>query len=666
MLQKLMLCIFAALSLCSVNAYAIESETVTSEQTEEPINVKDFFRTAEKKRIRLNPVGDIYAYQKYNEIMVGSANVAAQSIYTIKETLGISSLQWISNRILMVKVFNRTTYAGSTSFLEISLKNGNFNVSQDSVFDKSGYVLDPLVDEGEWFLFAEYKKNDEGWIYTDVYKVSAFDEKSKYLRSKQRINLNSNSGEIYTWLSDKNGSLVAGVSFVDDVPSVWFNTDGGKRLSKIWTANEKIKFFPYGMSESRDKLWIVTDYKTDKLVARTFDLKSGEFGDILFQAKNVDLDFIMMDRSDANPLAVAYMNKGKLEYAFIDEAAQKAYEKLQPHFEGKRYWVTSMSDDLKHQIIFSNTDTQASEYHLCDSAGKACHFIGYANPRLQNVTLSPTHSVKTTTHDGFEIESFLTMPARFNLDSVPLIVMPHGGPIGVNDDAHFDPDTQWLAYNGYAVLQVNYRGSSGYGKAFKLEGMQQWGRGIEDDIEASLENVIKSHPELDKNRVCLYGGSYGGYSAVMGIIRSPEKYRCAASFAGVMDLPLNFNKSSVQNDEDLTKRLKEIVGDPETQMQELMDNSPVYLFDKITRPLFLAHGTKDGRVDVEHSWRLRRLLQLADIPHEWLIMDDIGHGFEDVEEVEQLYDHLMPFLNKHLDMQAGQQKKETVQTAIEN
>ena len=207
---------------------------------------------------------------------------------------------------------------------------------------------------------------------------------------------------------------------------------------------------------------------------------------------------------------------------------------------------------------------------------------------------------------------------------------------------------QWLAHNGYAVLQINYRGSSGYGTDFAEAGLRELGRGIEDDIDAAVMTALAAYSQLDRNRIGLFGASYGGYSALMSVIRNPDLYRCGASFAGVTDLTLLFAKSRVHKNPELREKVARIVGDPDLDYEEQTRNSPVYRYREIDRPIFLAHGTKDGVVDIEHSWRLRMLMRRRGVDPDFVVIDDAGHGFDYVEDAELLYVPLLAFLDKHL------------------
>jgi dipeptidyl aminopeptidase/acylaminoacyl peptidase len=220
--------------------------------------------------------------------------------------------------------------------------------------------------------------------------------------------------------------------------------------------------------------------------------------------------------------------------------------------------------------------------------------------------------------------------------------MPHGGPISVQDTRHFDRHTQFLAALGYAVLQPNYRGSSGYGKTFQNQGMGQWGRLIEDDIESGMKEVIRLGL-VNPDKICVYGISYGGYSALISAINRPKGFVCAASYAGVTDLPLLFNDIELIDSNAMRSMMEKIVGDPKTEMQELLSFSPVYQADNVSIPLFLAHGEQDRIVDIEHYYRMKKVLDIHNKPYTKMVFDDEGQGFRYLENSIVFYFELNKF-----------------------
>lgn len=617
-------------------------------EPEKTIGVEDFFRKGEIDNATLNPAGDLVAYEKFGSIMVGGFDIHFKDIGNVGRRHNVTWIGWASDYVLLVKGRNRTTGMSSYIVFDVAVDMDKKSVTlvREAHIQRNGYVVDSLLHDPERILFAQYKNDDDGNSYTDVFRVALFKDQKKYMRPKHRIN--KNSGEIFNWITDLNHKLTIGVSYADGKPSVWQRKGRYPKLLKKWTSEKKATFRPFGMNEDETVLYAVTNLDSDTLSVVEFDLESFKIAKTLFTKENTDVSSIIMDESNTKPLAVTYLDDGKFVYEFLDNEEKQRFHTLQEQLPNETLHIRSVSRDSSAYLVVSVTPEHPGKLSLCRIQEENCKNLGSYYPWLDDVKLAKTTSFSVVNEAGLDIESFITLPGDNRAPKIPLIVMPHGGPVGVSDTSYFNSDVQWLARNGYAVLQVNYRGSGGYGKKFKIGGMQQWGRGIEDDIELSLQTAMSTYSNLDPDNICIYGGSYGGYSAVMSIIRSPEKYKCAASFAGVMDLTLLFNKSSVQNNDVISEKLRELVGDPKKEREELMKYSPVYQYEKINRPLMLIHGTKDERVDVEHSWRLRRMLKLRKIPHEWLIMDDIGHGFDSTSDIKTMYDKLIPFFDKYL------------------
>jgi len=224
--------------------------------------------------------------------------------------------------------------------------------------------------------------------------------------------------------------------------------------------------------------------------------------------------------------------------------------------------------------------------------------------------------------------------------------MPHGGPIGVHDVRDYDPIVQYFASWGFAVLQVNYRGSSGYGVAFEQAGKKQWARGIEDDIDAAVEWAMDL-PEIDERRLCIIGGSYGGFSALASVIRHPDRYRCAVSINGVTDVPLIADSSDMADSKRAMEFYEEHIGDLETERDKLVGISPVYRAESIMAPVLIVQGLADRRVDPDHAYRLMSMLDLHGRAHDAMFVADAGHSFDRKDGIA-VYRKVRRFLTEHL------------------
>jgi dipeptidyl aminopeptidase/acylaminoacyl peptidase len=231
--------------------------------------------------------------------------------------------------------------------------------------------------------------------------------------------------------------------------------------------------------------------------------------------------------------------------------------------------------------------------------------------------------------------------------------MPHGGPIGIRNQRTFDPEAQFIASLGYAVLQVNFRGSTGFGRAFREAGHGQLGRLIEDDIDSAIQAALAAYP-LDAQRMCMVGASYGGYSSMMAALRWPQRFRCVASMAGFSDRVLQFTASDSGRSAEIRALLETFMGNPHRELDEMLATSPLYRYHELDVPLLLAHGTEDLRVDYEHTRRLVRMLELAGRPPSVVTLYGEGHAMDSPHNRERLWQALAGFLRQHLDAPAEQ------------
>jgi dipeptidyl aminopeptidase/acylaminoacyl peptidase len=217
----------------------------------------------------------------------------------------------------------------------------------------------------------------------------------------------------------------------------------------------------------------------------------------------------------------------------------------------------------------------------------------------------------------------------------------------VRDERHFDPEVQFLATLGYAVLQVNFRGSEGYGNSYRKAGMGGYGTLIEDDIDRALDAALAKYP-LDHNRMCTMGTSYGGYSALMSAVRHPDRFRCVISVSGPTDRTLSFTASDAAYGASGRKALEKYIGDPGAHPDELLRISPIYRAAEIKAPLLLIHGTEDDRVDYENARRLVRMLNIAGRPPSLIRLDGEGHGIRAMKNRVMAFPAIAAFLSEYL------------------
>jgi dipeptidyl aminopeptidase/acylaminoacyl peptidase len=363
---------------------------------------------------------------------------------------------------------------------------------------------------------------------------------------------------------------------------------------------------------------------------------------VVLSDPRVDPDARLLAPDGHTLLAVGFSGP-KLAYRFLDDAspAAKAMRGLVAAFPGQNVRVANYSADGTLALVEVGDDRDGGATYLFDLANKKAQMLVARQEWLDPAGMAPVKAFEVPARDGLSIPVLLTLP-RGVQGKPPLVVMPHGGPIGVSDTWDFDGRVQLLAAHGFAVLQVNYRGSSGYGRSFELKGHRQWGGAIMDDIVDATRAVI-AKGEVDGARVCAFGASFGAYASLLAPVRAPGLFRCAVGYVGVYDLPQVLKED---NESHLERSvLAQILG---TDPASLRDQSPVTHAAAIKVPVLLAVGGQDETAPKVHSERMRDALVAAGNTPEYLQYDDEGHGYYRLEHQREFYKRLIAFLNKHL------------------
>ncbi|WP_313435339.1 S9 family peptidase [Stenotrophomonas sp.] len=330
---------------------------------------------------------------------------------------------------------------------------------------------------------------------------------------------------------------------------------------------------------------------------------------------------------------------------FFDETSADArlYRSLEAAFPGRAVFITSSTRDGRRLLVETWSGANPGEFYLYDLDRNQARFLMARSEWFDPEKTASVRPFQLKARDGQDLHGFLTLPKGSSGRDLPLVVLPHGGPIGEFDDGAFNHETQLLAAAGYAVLQVNFRGSGNYGRAHARAAVRQWGRRMQDDVTDATRWAI-AEGIANKDRICLYGASYGAYAAMMGAIREPGLYRCAAGYVGVYDLPLMYTRGDVAGSDSGTAYLQQWLGDPST----LGEVSPVALADRIKVPVFLAAGGEDARAPIAHSKRLQAALERAGTPVEALYFRTEGHGFYTQAHRREYYGRLLAFLSRSL------------------
>lgn len=349
------------------------------------------------------------------------------------------------------------------------------------------------------------------------------------------------------------------------------------------------------------------------------------------------------------PIGVAFRDgKTRFQYFQPDSPEARLHRSLQNSFGGDVVTSGSHTQDGVQALLFAHSDRNPGDYYVFNTQSKKADLLISRSDWVDPGKTAAVRPFRFTARDGRKIEAFLTIPNGSDGKHLPMIVNPHGGPFGPYDEWGFNPEPQLLASQGYAVLQVNYRGSGGYGKEFLESGHKQWGRTMQDDVTDATRWAIKEGV-ADPSRICMYGASYGGYASLMAVAKEPELYRCAAGYVGVYDLNMLWGRGDIQGTEHGKRFLEEAVG-----KNDLAAASPSTLASRIKVPVFLAAGGEDKRAPQAQSEAMERALRAAGVPVETLYYPTEGHGFYTVEHKREFYTRLLAFLSKNLRSGTGQ------------
>jgi dipeptidyl aminopeptidase/acylaminoacyl peptidase len=402
---------------------------------------------------------------------------------------------------------------------------------------------------------------------------------------------------------------------------------------------------PLVFAADNQTLYLKSYEENDRGAIYAYNTATRQRGPALFVPPEGEIAGIIMDYHRTKLQGVAYQTD-RLHYHWFDQARGALQAKLENTFKGMECRIDSSSADELVHLVYVGSDRDAGTYYILDLKHPALTPFKRIRPNLDPAQMQPMQPVAFAARDGLQLHGYLTLPAGAGGKPVPLIVHPHGGPFGVRDDWGFNSEVQFLANRGYAVLQVNYRGSGGYGREFLEKGRYQWGRAMQDDLTDAVKWAI-TQGVADPKHVAIYGASYGGYAALAGVTLTPELYCCAVNYVGAADLTITFKNKG--DDAFLTSRdfsyQREWIGKTDEYLEE---KSPVNLVDRIRVPTLHAYGENDPRVKFDHWRRLEPQLKKFSKPYVAIVEENQGHGFRNESASIHFYSAMEKFLAENL------------------
>ncbi|MCZ6687226.1 MAG: S9 family peptidase [Gammaproteobacteria bacterium] len=513
---------------------------------------------------------------------------------------------------------------------------GGFGIREDF------QVLDVWWSNPDYILV---QKINQRFGFRDVYKVNV---KTGHMR-KQTINDN----DIVDWHVDYNGRPRVGYSTGSDRDDLIYDILYKPENSEEWKSIVSSllgDFNIHGFDQDNRHIFLSSRNGGDRMKLYRADGETGELGKPLVSDPVYDVDGVLVHTRAGKPLFFRY-HTDKPRTLFFEQDWADRQAVIDGALPDAVNYIYDWDDDETRFLIYSWSDRQVGDYYLLDEKEGKLSFILSRAAWLDKDELAPMLPISFAARDGLSIHGYLTLPINAGDGPFPLILHPHGGPYGIRDRWGFNRDIQYLANRGYAVLQVNYRGSGGYGASFQRDAHKRWGLEMQDDLtDAVLWAIDQGYTKHGK--VCIYGASYGGYATLMGLVKTPELFSCGINYVGVSDLDRLYlamkRKYSVSGQDRRVNWFHWAIGDPDKDKERFYETSPINHVDKIQAPLLIVHGVFDPIVPVEHARRLAGKLKSAGKEFEYQEKRYEAHGFRTPANQADLYDMIDTFLAKHI------------------
>ncbi len=599
-----------------------------------PIPLRDFFRNPERTAYQISPSGGSIAflgpYENRLNIWVQSARGGEARRITAVTERDITAYFWKSDKHIL--------------FFQDSGGDENFHVFSadpdgDNICDLTPFagvqvrLVDDLHDHPNEIIVALNQRKKE--IF-DAYRLN--------VETGELACIAENPGTIDHWVTDHEGKIRAATTTDGVNASLLYRDSPEQAWRTILTTTFRESFNPQFFTFDNRRLYGVSNLGRDKLAAIELDLDTGREVQVLAENSQVDISVLNYSRK-RKVLTLAIFTNWKTERIFFDQPTQALYQELEGRLPGYEVVVISADDDETVFVVRTFSDRSLGAFYLYDSQSGALTKLADRAPWLPEDQLAEMKPIEYQARDGLTIHGYLTLPAGREPKRLPVVINPHGGPWH-RDSWTFSPEVQFLVNRGFAVMQMNFRGSTGYGRKFWEAGFKEWGGKMQDDITDGVYWLIQQGL-ADSERVAIYGASYGGYAVLEGLVKTPDLYAAGVDYVGVSNL-FTFFKTIPPYWAPYLEMMYEMVGHPEKDKDWFQQHSPALNAEKIRRPLLVAQGAKDPRVNINESNQIVEALRRRGVEVEYIVKENEGHGFQNEENRFEFYEIMEKFLQTHL------------------
>ena len=605
------------------------------------IPLEDFFSNSERTGYQLSPDGSYISYMapykdRLNVFVRRVDETDEHAIRITNETeRSVAGYMWADNQRLL---YMKDT-AGDENYQLYGVHRDGSDDRAYTAFDGvRTSLIDDLEEQQGVVMIGMNKRNPEVF---DPYRLN--------IETGELTLLAENPGNIQGWMTDHDGRLRVATAIVDGVNTqILYRDTEDEPFKPVLTTNfrDVVSFMEF--TPDNKEVYAATNLHRDKTILVRMNPATCEELEVLYENERYDIASISYSRKRKKLLSVYCTGHKEPVRHYFDAEEEQLRQRIKAHFPNQRYGIADTDKAEANYLIYVGGDrTRGSYWHynaLTDEAKK----IADLAPWIKSDEMNAMHPVCYTTRDGLQIEAYLTLPDGLTPDTakqLPVVVNPHGGP-WARDCWGYSSEVQFLSNRGYAVFQMNFRGSTGYGRHFLEASYKQWGLKMQDDITDGVKWLIEQGIANPK-RIAIYGGSYGGYATLAGLTFTPDLYACGIDYVGVSNL-FTFMQTIPPYWRPMLEMMYEQVGHPEHDADQLAATSPALHADKIKVPLFVAQGANDPRVNKAESDQMVEALRQRGVVVEYMVKDNEGHGFHNQENRFDFYRAMERFLKAHL------------------
>lgn len=612
------------------------AQACTQKAEPNKVSVEDFFKSSIKVSFQISPDGNYISYLKpyKNRLNLFVQSVNHKNIIQVTKAVdrNISNYFWVNNNELL---YTKDPSSDDNENLYIVQRDGC----------NSRNLLPNLKGKLKFINSNTKQNNGEVLIALNKRDSSVFDVYRLNIRNKKMHLVSKNPGNITEWYADPSSKIRLAVASDGVNETLLFRTSEKVPFNPVSINNFKTTLDPIGFCKhSKSCIYALSNQNSDKMELVEFNCNTGKEHKKLFSHPDVDVSEAGYSYPKQELQYISYVT-WKKERHYLNKDLRNIYQDLLKRLPNTEIRIADKDSSESKFIIRTFTDKTPGAFYLYIPSGKILTKLSDVNPSIKEEQMCEMKPISFTSRDGIIIKGYLTLPKNAKANNLPVVVIPHGGPVSRNIWG-FNSEVQFIANRGYAVFQLNYRGSGGYGKKFWIAGFKNWGTHIQNDITDGVRWLINKKI-ADKNRIAIYGSGFGGFSALYGLCFQPDLYACGISYSGIINL-FTYMKDIPPYYKPYQQMYYEMVGNPEKDADYFREVSPVFHADKINAPILIVQGAKDKRANLNEIDQFVKEVKSRGGDIKYILKADEGRHFIKQENRVEFYQNLEKFLDENL------------------